>query len=58
MVKFTVQKLSGGGGGGEGGAPSHLRLLFCKIVYLGWSSLKHYTNGEHQWTRVNTNEHE
>ena len=25
-----VQKLSGGGGG----APSHLRLLFCKIVYI------------------------
>ena len=32
MVKFTVQKLLVWGGGG--GAPSHLRLLFCKIVYM------------------------
>ena len=30
-VKFMVQKLSVGRGGG--GASSHPRLLFCKIVY-------------------------
>ena len=30
-VSFTIQKLSGGGG--RGGAPIHLRLLFCKIVH-------------------------
>ena len=29
--KATVQKLLGGGGGS---APSHLRLLFCKIGYI------------------------
>ena len=29
-----VKKIIGGGGGG-GGAPSHLCLLFCKIVYKG-----------------------
>ena len=26
-------KIIGGGGGGGGAAPSHLFLLFCKIVY-------------------------
>ena len=36
VITLVIQKLSDGGEGeGEGGkgAPSHLRLLFCKIVY-------------------------
>ena len=40
-VRFTVQKLSAGRGGGGGGAPSHLRLLLCKVV---WSVKYRITN--------------
>ena len=31
---YSSKIISGGREGGGGGAPSHLRLLFCKIVYF------------------------
>ena len=35
FAKSVFAHIFGGRGEGGGGAPSHLRLLFCKIVYTG-----------------------